>query len=79
MISLILQGFLATTIISCSVVLTAAAFRYARASAAERVLIADAPHEGDNVIPFRNTRLKASGSNLSFQAHHNPSRGGNNA
>jgi hypothetical protein len=28
-------------------------------------------------VPFRNTRLKSKGSNLSFQAHHNPSRGGN--
>jgi hypothetical protein len=75
MISLILQGFLATTITSCTLVLTAAAFRYARASAAERVLIADAPHEGENVIPFRSTRLRAQGSKLSFQASH-PSRGG---
>lgn len=34
-----------------------------------------APERG-NVIPFRNTRLKAQGSKLSFQAS-NPSRGGN--
>lgn len=40
--------------------------------------------EADNVgapegalIPFRNTRLNSQGSKLSFQASHNPSRGGN--
>lgn len=71
----ILQGILVAVIVSCVVALTAAAFRYARASAAERVLIADAP-VGENVIPFRSTRLRAQGSTLSFQASH-PSRGGN--
>lgn len=73
---LLLQGLCALMIVSCTVILAAAALKYARASAAERVLIAPAP-EGDNIIPFRNTRLQVQGSTLDFQAHYNPSRGGN--
>lgn len=74
---LILQGLCAAMIVSCTLVLLAAAVRYMRAAPEDRVLIAPAPERGGNVIPFHSTRLNAKGSKLSFQAHHNPSQGGN--
>ncbi|MGR9413140.1 hypothetical protein [Rhizobium leguminosarum] len=72
---IMLQGIFAAMIASCILVLLVAAVRYMLADPKDRVLIVDAPERG-NVIPFRNTRLKAQGSTLSFKASHNPSRGG---
>lgn len=72
---IMLQGIFAAMITSCIIVLLVAAFRYMRADPKDRVLFAPAPERG-NVIPFQHTRLSAQGSKLSFQASHDPSRGG---
>jgi hypothetical protein len=72
---IVLQGIFASMITSCILVLLIAAVRYMRADPEKRILIAPAP-SGENIIPFRNTRLNAPGLKLVVPAV-NPSRGGN--
>ncbi|MBB3521080.1 hypothetical protein [Rhizobium sp. BK456] len=69
-----LQAILVAMIVSCILILLAAAFRYMRAAPEDRVLIAPAPERG-NVIQLHHFRRNASGSTLIAPAS-NPSRGG---
>lgn len=70
-----LQAILAAMIVSCILVLLAAAFRYMRAAPQDRVLIAPAP-EGENIIHLHHFRRNASGSKLIAPALQNLPKGG---